>query len=65
MLIEETQEEIRHERRVNHVGKRSKTGRKLRMTPKIGYYDMDYIILDLGSDVNILTRNTWELMGNL
>ena len=24
---------------------------------------MDYIILDLGSDVNILTRQTWESMG--
>ena len=23
---------------------------------------MDYIILDLGSDVNILTRQTWESM---
>ena len=33
------------------------------MTVKIGDYDMDYIILDLGSDVNILTRQTWERMG--
>ena len=24
---------------------------------------MDYITLDLGSDVNILTRQTWESMG--
>ena len=24
---------------------------------------MDYIILDLGSNVNILTRQTWEIMG--
>ena len=24
---------------------------------------MDYIILDIGSDVNILTRQTWESMG--
>ena len=24
---------------------------------------MDYIILDLGSNVNILTRQTWESMG--
>ena len=33
------------------------------MTTQIGDYDMDYIILDLGSDVNILTRQTWESMG--
>ena len=34
------------------------------MNSHIGDYDMDFIILDLGSDVNILTRKTWELMGN-
>ena len=33
------------------------------MTAQIRDYDMDYIILDLGSDVNILTRKTWESMG--
>ena len=32
------------------------------MTAQIGEYDMNYIILDLGSDVNILTRQTWESM---
>ena len=26
---------------------------------------MDYIILDLGSDVNILKRHTWESMGKM
>ena len=26
---------------------------------------MDYIILDLGSDVNILSRHAWESIGNL
>ena len=38
-------------------------GHELRMTAQIGDYDMDYIILDLGSDVNILTHKTWEIMG--
>ena len=32
------------------------------MTAQIGDYDMDYIILDLGLDVNILTRQTCESM---
>ena len=50
-------------RKVKHVKKKFKTGRELRMTTHIGDYDMDYIILDLGSDVNILTRQTWESMG--
>ena len=35
------------------------------MTAHIGDYDMDYIILDLGSDVNILTRQTWESMSKV
>ena len=55
-LIEETPVEPQPEKRVNQIGKKFKTGRKLRMTAQIGDYDMDYIILDLGSDVNILTR---------
>ena len=33
------------------------------MNAQIGDYDMDYIILDLGSDVNILMCQTWESMG--
>ena len=37
---------------------------ELRMNVQIGDYDMDYIILDMGSDVNILTRQTWESVGN-
>ena len=49
---------------VNHIGKRLKIGFELRMTAQIGDYDMDYIIMDLGFDFNILTRQTWESMGN-
>ena len=26
---------------------------------------MDQVILDLGTDANVLTKKTWELMGNL
>ena len=44
--------------------KKFKTKCELRMTVHIGDYDMDYIILDLGYDVNILTRKTCESMGN-
>ena len=35
----------------------------MRMNAQIGDYYMDYIILDLGSYVNILTCQTWESMG--
>ena len=33
------------------------------MNSHIDDYDMDFIILDLGSDVNILTRKTWDKLG--
>ena len=62
-LIEEPQEEVWQENRVNHIGKILKTSQELRMTTQIGYYDMDYIILDLASDVKIIMRQTWESMG--
>ena len=33
------------------------------MNVQIGDYDVDSIILDIGSDVNISTKKTWEMMG--
>ena len=54
-LIEETREDLQPKRRVNQVKRNFKTRHELRMTAQIGDYDMDYIILDLGSDINILT----------
>ena len=57
-LIEESPVEPQPEKRVNQVGKKFKNGCELRMTALIGDYDIDYIILDLGSDVNILTWKT-------
>ena len=35
----------------------------MRLSVQIGYYDMVEVILDLGSEVNVLTKKTWELMG--
>ena len=34
------------------------------MNIQIGDYEVDSVILDLGSNVNILTKQTWQLMGN-
>ena len=62
-MIEETPIEPRPEKKVNEVRKKLKNGHELRMTTHIRDYDMDYIILDLGSDVNILTQQNWESMG--
>ena len=53
--------EPRPKNKVNQVRKKFNTGHELRITTQISDYDMDYIILDLGSDVNILTRQTWKV----
>ena len=34
------------------------------MNIQIRDYEVDSVILDLRSDVNILTKQTWQLMGN-
>ena len=34
------------------------------MNIQIGDYEVDSVILDLGFDVKILTKKTWQLMGN-
>ena len=64
-LVEEPQTSLKQQKKVNHIGKRLKIGHKLRMNAQIGDYDMDYIILDLGTYLSILTRHTWESMGNM
>ena len=35
----------------------------MRLNAQIGDYDMGEVILDLGSEINVLTQQTWELMG--
>ena len=42
-----------------------RTGREMRLHAQTGDYDMNDIILDLGSEVNVLTKQTWEKMENL
>ena len=33
------------------------------MTTQIGDYDMDQVILDLGSNANVLLKQNWKRMG--
>lgn len=35
----------------------------MRLMVQIGEYEMNQVILDLGLDVNVLTKKTWERMG--
>ena len=37
----------------------------MRLTAQIGEYEMDQVILNLGSDANVLPKQTWECMGRL
>ena len=39
-----------------------RTGREMRLTTQIDEYEMDQVILDLGSDANVLPKKTWEFM---
>jgi len=51
---------------VNNLDKHKKGTRKeMRLTTQIGEYDMGQVILDIGSDANVLLKKTWELMGKL
>ena len=34
----------------------------MRLNTVIGSYEMDEVVLDLGSEVNVMTKQTWEIM---
>ena len=46
---------------VNYLNKKN-MGKEMCMNIHIGDYEVDSIILDLGLDVNILTRQTWKMI---
>ena len=37
----------------------------MRLSTVIGTYEMDEVVLDLGSEVNVMTKQTWEIMAKL
>ena len=55
-------EKGRKDSAVNSLHKK-KTEKEMRMNFQIGDYDVDSVIKDMGSNVNILTKKTWEKMG--
>jgi hypothetical protein len=50
-------------RAVNQVSRKRRTNKKLHLSAHIGDYDVDYVVLDLGSEVNVMMKQTWALMG--
>jgi hypothetical protein len=43
---------------VNQVSRKRRTRKELHLSAQIGDYDVDYVILDLGSEVNVMTKKT-------
>jgi hypothetical protein len=48
---------------INHLHTRRRTSREFRLNANIGDFNMGDIILDLGSEVNVLPKNTLQCMG--
>jgi hypothetical protein len=48
---------------VNHLHTRRRTSREFRVNANIGDFNMGDIIIDLGSEVNVLPKTTWQCMG--
>ena len=65
--LESTSDSVRATPRegMRHVAKKKRTNREFIFQAKIDNYKMYYVILNLGSDVNILPKTTSEQMGKL
>src|SRR5713226_10282018 len=51
-------------RAVHNITGHTRTGREMKLTAQIGEFEMDEVVLDLGSEVNVLTKQTWQQMGS-
>jgi hypothetical protein len=59
-----TEEEGKLEQKTaNHLHTRRRTSMEFRLNANIGDFNMGDIILDLGSEVNVLPKKTWQWMG--
>jgi hypothetical protein len=48
---------------MNHVLRKNRTDIEFRLSAQIVEYDVDDVILESCSYVNVLPKNTWEMMG--
>jgi hypothetical protein len=48
---------------VNQVSRKRRTNKELHLSAHIGDYNVDYVVLDLVSKVNVMMKKTWERMG--
>jgi len=49
---------------IDQIGKKRRKNNELHLNAQIRYYNIDYVVLDLGSEVNVMAKKTWALMGN-
>ena len=71
--IQELQNLVRHyeigrvdsllNKSVHQLCKKRRMNKELHLNSQIGEYDIDYVVLDLGSEVNVITKQTKALMG--
>jgi hypothetical protein len=50
---------------VNQVSRKRRKIKELHLSAHIRDYDVDYVVLNLGSTVNVMMKHTWALMGKL
>jgi hypothetical protein len=50
-------------REIHQFSEKRRTNKELHLNAQIGEYDIYYVVLDLGSEVNFMTKQTWALMG--
>jgi hypothetical protein len=62
ICIIEAEGKLEH-KTVNHLHTRRRTNREFRLNINIGDFNMGDIILDLGSEVNVIPKKTWQCMG--
>jgi translation initiation factor 2B subunit (eIF-2B alpha/beta/delta family) len=48
---------------VNHLHTRIRTSREFILNANIGDFNMEHVIQNLGTEVNVLPKNTWQCMG--
>jgi hypothetical protein len=48
---------------VHQLYKKRRKNKEIHLNAQNGEYDIDYEVLDLESEVNVMTKQTWELMG--
>jgi hypothetical protein len=48
---------------VHQVSKKRRTNKEIHLNAQIEEYDIEYVVLDLDSEVNVMMKQTWALMG--